>query len=54
VLAMKYLNNNNYTQILLCNDIGVEIDDIILELNTNNISFALKEMPTLGRVIIIN
>jgi len=54
VIALKYLKNNNYTQILLCDDIGVEIDAIILELNTNNISFALKEMPTLGRVIIIN
>jgi hypothetical protein len=54
VIALKYLKNNNYTQLLLCNDIGVEIDTIILELNTNNISFALKEMPTLGRVIIIN
>jgi hypothetical protein len=52
-VAMDYLKDHNYSQIILCQDNRLKVETISQELNAHEIDFIMKEIPVLGKVLII-
>jgi len=53
-IAFKYLKNNNYTQVILCDDNLPKVEAITAELKSFNISFKVDKIDYIGNIIIIN
>ena len=52
-IALKFLRDNHYSQVIICNDIPIDFEKLKDELNLFKIGFEIQEMPTLGKLIVI-
>lgn len=52
-IAFNYLLNKNYSQAILCDDVNIDFEDIYQELTAYKIVFQVKNLPEIGRVILI-
>lgn len=53
-IAFKYLKNNNYSQVIICDDVLLSTQEIVDELNNLSLPHKTIEDSVLGKLIVIN
>lgn len=53
-ITMNFLKKIKYKQVILCDDISINYEDIKNELNAYNILFETKHIENIGKIIVIN
>lgn len=52
-IALKFLRDNYYTQVIICNDVPIDFEKLKEELTLFKIDFEIQETSSLGKLIII-